>query len=167
MTRSSRATYRACAARKIECVVSYLRPCSRRYARRSIKLLRLATVRRFSGMWFVRRRVGIAMPARPSASMSDMRLALRFGDRGRVLGRHQLRPNPPPVIGAKVAAGDSAIGGNLNGGAVLGWNVARSIQPVPDVLLFHANRCCKSSLAAKVADGIKEGSHARILQQLF
>lgn len=76
-----------------------------------------------------------------------MCLPLRFSDRGGVLGGHKLGPDAPPVIGTKVAAGDVAISCQLDGRTVFWRDITGSVEPVPNVLLFHANGRCKSGLS--------------------
>lgn len=50
-----------------------------------------------------------------------------------------LAEDGPRDIGAEFLATDGACGGALNGWAVLGRN-APATEPVPDVLLLHADR---------------------------
>lgn len=56
----------------------------------------------------------------------------------------QLGPDLLPVVGPQIAAGDGALGGDLDGGAVLDRNPGRT--PIRDVLLAHPQQLGKLRL---------------------
>lgn len=60
----------------------------------------------------------------------------------------QFRPNSGPVVGAEVATGHGAVGGEFDGRASLGSDLVAAIQPVPDLLRPTTNETRKLRLLA-------------------
>lgn len=73
--------------------------------------------------------------------------------------RHQLRPNQPPVVRAKVAAGNFAFRGDLDSRAALNRDRACSRYPLIDRGRRHIERIGQRALAAKYVTGFLDCVH--------